>query len=126
MLRGMETSIQAPAPAYLVRVPRSYSAGILVRALSVAKSHPDSLFETPDRERMTAAQYRRWFMKCLHRKINRNEPERRGRKDCAEWWWETWRLASKVNTRRLIVRKHEVPLEFRDKLEHRIWNEEWD
>lgn len=58
----------------IYKMPKSYTASLLVLAMNVADMvDPTDRFQMPGGERLTPAEYREWFRKCLARKINRGQ-----------------------------------------------------
>ena len=67
----------------------------------------------------------RQFMQGLNDRINGHiAGYAQGRKWSRDWFMSAWRLSRAVNTPRLIVRRTEVPMEFRDRLAGRLYDEE--
>lgn len=112
------------------RIPVNYTSKQLIYAIKHAKAHPNDFYQTSEwaSHRMTASQYLAWFRRCLNAKINRDR-KRYGRKDggdnyMSDYERSTMQIARRVNTPRLIVRKNDVPFEFKGRLAHRIYQEE--
>ncbi len=102
-------------------LPKTYTAGQLVTAYRFIKAHPDAIFQVDDgwsNARLTCADWLRWFRECLTAKIA-SHLQPNGRKDNCSWWYNTQRLARKVNAR-IFVRESEAPQEFRARLRHRF------
>lgn len=73
----------------------------------------------------SAATIRREMLAGLDARINRHIPGFNiGRKWEPGAYWEAWRLSRAVNSPRLIVRRAQVPLEYRARLASRIWSDE--
>lgn len=120
---------QATVPV-VWQIPTDYTAKQLIYAINHAKSHPNDFYPSSEwtSKRMTAAQYLAWFRRCLNAKINRSRT-RYGRKDGGDNYMSDYersamQTARRVNTPRLIVRKSEVPFEFRARLVRRIYRED--
>ena len=105
--------------ARAAEIPDRYTPRQLCQVMAAIRRDPDLIVRTRSGRQFNGAQYRSWFLKCLHQKINRGQ-EPRGRKDCRDWYSWAWRTSRAVNTPRLIVRPSTVPLEFRERLAHRL------
>jgi len=98
---------------------REYTVRHLIAAYRWAKANPDGTIQVDRFESLTGAEWLRWFRGCLDRKCSRGLVQV-GRKWSRDWWWQAVRTSREVNSR-CVVRW--VPLEFRDRLSHRLFTD---
>lgn len=98
---------------------KSYTARTLVTTYKWAKSHPTGIIPIDWCTKLTGEKWLQWFRQCLDIKISATLP-RVGRKWEAQWQIEAQRTARSVNSR-FVVRW--VPVEFRDRLQYRLFVE---
>lgn len=105
-------------------IPQKHSVHTLLGTIKWLREDPENrrvqprVWPTPDP--MDIHQFMAWFRRKLDEKITSFMPVRGGRKLDDDWQRSTSSLAYLVNRPRLIVRTGQVPLEFRERLAHRI------
>jgi len=101
-----------------------YSIRQLREVRDFFKEHPEGLVKLGrvwPSDTLTSGEWHCWFMRCLHKRINRHQGSR-GRKDTREWFIEMRRVQHQLNTPRLII--HWLPVDLRDRFSHRLWCQE--
>jgi hypothetical protein len=101
--------------------PHGYTVPQLREALAFAKAHPAGTIRVhwaPWPGTFTGTEWRRWFRQCLDRKINRQFPVSRGRKDTPDWFMEQCRASRQLNQPRLII--HWLPPDLTKRFAHRL------
>lgn len=104
--------------------PHTSPVAQLKATLAFAKAHQadGSMIHVTDTggwpRTYTGAAYRRWFRECLMRKIDREAPASRGRKDCRNWFMEQWRASRELNQPRLVI--HWLPPNLAARFPHRL------
>ena len=103
---------------------KGYSVATLISLLADVKRWPEMRIKIDWHREMSGEEWRAWFRKCLHRKINRGL-EMSSRKYNPEWFEGMRRAANLLNSR-AVIRSHDLPISLRGRFRSRIWNMEDD
>jgi hypothetical protein len=96
-----------------------YNAAQLLAVKKFFDLNPDGTIKVPvwTKPVYTRDEWKAWFRKCLHTKINR-ESSIRGRKDSMDWFCQMRRSQWEINQPRLVI--HWLPKDLKSRFAHRL------